>query len=630
MKRPLRVLLIEDNPEDEALVRLVLDPEFENLELIYTSDEPSFRETFDRVTVEAVITDHNIPGTDGFQILAYVKSRRPECPVIMCTGTGTEEIAARGILDGLDAYVLKRNYRQLPGILKKVLEQSELREELRQTKERFERLLRISPAVIYSAQIGEDFPVTFISPNVEKQLGYPPSDFIGDPKFRADRILPADRERLDAAVERALQAESAVAEYRMKAADGEHRWIRDEFRIVRNGSGPTEIAGYWLDISEQKDLELRLCHAQKMEAVHRLAGGVAHDFNNLLTVVLGYADLLLAQVHPTDPLYPPIEAIGAAGRRGAALTRQLLAVSRRQPMRFRVTDLNGIVTSMKDMLTRLIGEQIQLDVQTAPAPVMVNVDTGQIEQVILNLAVNARDAMPDGGRLAIWAQHVPAGEKQGSWVRLIVSDTGIGMSAETQERIFEPFFTTKAELGTGLGLATVYGIVEQSNGEIRVRSAPGKGTAFEVDLRTAAPGARAEQTVDVPKPARGGSETILLVEDEDAVRAVTANMLRMRGFKVIDCRNAGEALLVCERADERIDLMLTDVIMPFMSGPQLVDRLAKLRPGMKIVYMSGYSGDASVHPEADPSIEFLAKPFTPDMLVTKIQSALARASGGSR
>lgn len=291
-------------------------------------------------------------------------------------------------------------------------------------------------------------------------------------------------------------------------------------------------------------------------------------------------------------------------------------------MRFRIVDLNGVVKQMHPMLRRLIGEDITLAVDMDAAPTLATVDPNQIEQVILNLAVNARDAMPRGGQITISTRNAPAaGTANGARVRLTVSDTGMGIPPEILEKIFEPFFSTKGEKGTGLGLATVYGIIQQSGGDIRVQTAPEKGTAFEIDLPAAAMQAAAAEP-EAPAAPPVGSGVILLVEDEDPVRAVTANILRSRGFQVVECRNAGEALLICERSDQPIDLMLTDIVMPLMSGPQLAERITALRPALRILYMSGYTDDATSRHGMHGGIDFIEKPFTADSLVSKIVSVL--------
>ncbi len=387
------------------------------------------------------------------------------------------------------------------------------------------------------------------------------------------------------------------------------------------------------DVTREREMESQLRQAQKMEAVGRLAGGVAHDFNNLLTAISGYSDLLLVRLSAHDPVRREVEEIRKASDRAASLTRQLLAFSRRQVLQPRVLDLNAVVADMNSMVRRLIGEDIDLVVVPGAGLWRVKADPGQIEQVIVNLAVNARDAMPGGGRLTIDTSNAEVAAPSdaarlslppGPYAVLTVADTGEGMTAETISHIFEPFFTTKeAGKGTGLGLATVYGIVAQSGGAIDVASAPGRGTSFRVYLP------RVEAEAEPPAPVvRGaedhrGTETILLVEDEDAVRTLVLTILKRKGYAVLTARNGGEALLVCERHSGRIELMVTDVVMPGMGGPDLARRLSPLRPGMKTLYMSGYTDDEIVHPgDLEPGTHYIQKPFTPDALARKVREVL--------
>jgi CheY-like chemotaxis protein len=369
-----------------------------------------------------------------------------------------------------------------------------------------------------------------------------------------------------------------------------------------------------------------------MEAIGRLAGGVAHDFNNLLTVILGFGELMLGDLKPGDPVRDAVEEVCKAGQRAAGLTRQLLMFSRQQVIEPKVLDLNDVLTGMHKMLRRILGEDVETISLSNPSLGRVRVDPSSIEQVVMNLAVNARDAMPTGGKLTIETanvvldehyalSHLPA--KAGPYVMLAVSDTGTGMDRETQARIFEPFFTTK-ELGkgTGLGLSTVFGIVQQSGGNIWVYSEPGKGTTFKVYLP------RVDAEVDVVRPQVGsaalrGTETILLVEDEEQVRAVVLNILRRQGYRVIPAQNGGEALLLCEKHSGAIDLLLTDVVMPRMSGPELAKRLAMTRPEMKVLCMSGYTDDSIVrHGVLEGHVAFLQKPITPASLARKVREVL--------
>jgi two-component system, cell cycle sensor histidine kinase and response regulator CckA len=387
------------------------------------------------------------------------------------------------------------------------------------------------------------------------------------------------------------------------------------------------------DLSERKHLEAQLRQAQKMEAVGRLAGGVAHDFNNLLTVISGYSDLLLSELDPGDPLHRHAAAINNAAARATGLTRQLLAFSRRQVLQPTALDLNAVVTETGKMLQRLIGEDIALVTTLDPALGRVNADPGQLEQVILNLAVNARDAMPEGGRLTLETANVELGEADahrqvgvipGRYVRLTVRDTGIGIDAATQSHLFEPFFTTK-ELGkgTGLGLATVYGIVTQSGGHIEVDSTPGRGTTFRVYLPQFEEGLEAvEPAAASPTPPQG-LETLLLVEDEVGVRGVVQEILQSAGYTVLAASDGEGALRLCTQHAGPIHLLLTDVVMPGMSGPTLASRLTAMRPAMKVMYMSGYTEDAIVHHDLlDPGMVFLPKPFTLQTLVRKVRESL--------
>jgi PAS domain S-box-containing protein len=386
------------------------------------------------------------------------------------------------------------------------------------------------------------------------------------------------------------------------------------------------------DVTERLRLEQQLRHSQKMEAVGRLAGGIAHDFNNLLSVVLSYGEMVLNELKPGEPIRDDIEEIRKAGTRAAHLTRQLLMFSRQQVIEPKVIDLNDLLIGMDAMLQRILGADIEL-VSIPARPIgRVRVDPGSIEQVIMNLVVNARDAMPTGGKLTMETANVVLDDEfarmhhgvvPGRHVMLAVSDTGTGIDKATLERIFEPFFTTKERgKGTGLGLSTVLGIVQQNQGSIWVYSEPGQGTTFKVYLPRVDAAVDTLRPVDTATDLRG-SETILLVEDDDQLRVVAQEILRKSGYRVIEARHAGDAVLHAEKHPDTIHLLLTDVVMPKMSGPELAKRLAGSRPDMKVLCMSGYTDDSIVrHGVLESRIAYLQKPLTPESLVRKVREVL--------
>jgi nitrogen-specific signal transduction histidine kinase/ActR/RegA family two-component response regulator len=388
-----------------------------------------------------------------------------------------------------------------------------------------------------------------------------------------------------------------------------------------------------VDITERKQLEEQFMQAQKMEAFGRLAGGVAHDFNNLLTVILGYCELGLQSLEPQEPLREHIEEIHKAGERAAGLTRRLLAFSRQQALAPQVLDLNTLVANLDKLLRRLIGEDIELVTIQSPGLGTVKADPGQLEQVIMNLVVNARDAMPQGGKLIIETANADLDEayagrhvtvKPGPYVTLAVSDTGTGMDAGVLAHIFEPFFTTKERgKGTGLGLATVYGMVKQSGGNVWAYSEPGRGTTFKIYLPRLKEIALEPSPLITCIPLAQGSETILVVEDEEEVRALVRGILQGRGYSVLEASRPSEALATCQHHKGPIHLLLTDVVMPEMSGPELAQRFKGFHSDARVLYMSGYTGDAIVHfGILDSANPFVQKPFTTDAFAQKVREVL--------
>ena len=433
---------------------------------------------------------------------------------------------------------------------------------------------------------------------------------------------------------RALQGERVSdVEMMIVPAHGEARTVLASGRPILDSEGrKLGAVAAMIDITERKFLEQQFRHSQKMEAVGHLAGGVAHDFNNFLTIITGYGQMIQRNLDPDSPMRAHVEEILKSGERAAALTRQLLAFSRRQDFSPRMLDLNAVVSSTENMINLLIGKNIEL-LAALPAGIgIISGDPGQIEQVIMNLAVNARDAMPNGGTITIETGNVELDEtyarahmhvKPGSYVMLAVTDTGCGMSANTQAHIFEPFFTTKEPgKGTGLGLATVYGIVKQHAGNVWVYSELGQGTSFKVYFPRIETGAtKAESRRPVASELRG-SETILVVEDEQAVRSLVVRMLRSLGYWVLEASRADEALMVCLRHKGPVHLLLTDVVMPQKSGRDLLDHLRPLRPDIKVLFTSGYTEEALHRRVLERNAPFLQKPFTEEVLARKVRDVL--------
>jgi two-component system cell cycle sensor histidine kinase/response regulator CckA len=519
-----------------------------------------------------------------------------------------------------------------------VSERREALEELRTAELRYQTLVEQLPLVTYVHAPEERGAWSYFSPQLQAILGYEESDWRGDSGFYERILEPQDRARVLAT--RAATTGRFSLEYRVVARDGRVVWVRDEAMVVRDLAGRAlYVQGYLLDTTaeweadrKRKGLEAQLLQSQKMEAVGRLAGGIAHDFNNLLTAITGYSELILTGLEPESEPARDVEQIRRAAAQAASMTQQLLAFSRRQVLQPKVLNLNEILAEMEPMLKRLIGENIALVTAPDAELLATRSDLAQIEQVVLNLSVNARDAMLGGGRLELRTANVEldeeqarvAGSEPGPHVVLEVRDTGHGMEPETLEHAFEPFFTTKDQgKGTGLGLATVLGIVQQSGGGIVVESQPGEGTVFRIFL----PAVTDALTPDEPVAARPerGHETILLVEDESIVRELLARVLRTQGYAVIEARDGDEALAIAAE-EPSIDLLLTDVVMPGISGRELSERLAAERPELLILFMSGYTDEAIVHHGVrEGEAEFIAKPFTPDALARKVRAVLDQA-----
>jgi len=631
---------------------LVLAPD-----LRVVSVNPAFLETFGLVHQDVAGRHlHDVIWAESLaaRARAVVETGVPQHGVLMDlhVGRGHETRPALMTLTGL------RMAGEEPGhvlLIVQDLTEVEQREAARRASEqRFHELVQGLDAIVWEADAAT-LRYSFVSQPADRILGYPLARWREDPDWAWARVHPADRERV------AHTSSDAIArgadhgyEYRALAADGRELWLRDIVHVVRDADGrAVQLRGLTVDVTDRKrqdealrQAEDQLRQAQKMDAIGQLAGGIAHDFNNLLMVMRGDSDLILRRLDGDHPLRQNAEGIRDAADQAAALTRQLLAFSRKHVLAPAVLDLNTVVSSIQKMLERLIGETITLVTALGADLGRIQADPGQVEQMVLNLVVNARDAMPEGGTLTIRTANAAMDEREarrrggvrpGEYVLLEVADTGIGMDAHTREHLFEPFFTTKSEgKGTGLGLSTVYGIVNQAGGHIRVESELGRGTTFAVlfprlpAAMAAAPPPPPSAAGASPRPGRRG-ETVLLVEDAGRVRAVVREILETEGYRVLEARHGPEALRIAAEHAGPIHLLVTDVVMPHMSGRELARRLGAQRPAIPVLYMSGYTDDAlERHDLAGPGQAFLAKPFTPDALGALVRRLLDAPQAATR
>lgn len=645
-----RVLVADDNADmREYLCRLLAA----DYEVVAAPDGLAALQAATERQPDLIVSDVMMPGLDGFGLLRELRANpdTQALPLILLSARAGEDAAIDGLNAGADDYLPKPfSARELLARVRTHLELSRVRrrwaEEIRnsEAQQRAETAIRHSaethrllfeesPSPAYAVD-AETLRLVAVNQAALTLYGYTRDEFLS--LTLSALRHPEDEPALAAAFREAGDADaSATVRHRHKNGtvihlEGRHHLSTVEARptrlVVVNDVTDRLLAESRSELAEAglsriegalRDTEEQLRQSQKMDAIGRLAGGVAHDFNNLLSVILSYSDLMLGQLPASDPMRDDVLQVAQAGTRAAELTRQLLIFSRRELPDSRVLDLNALVSNIDSMLQRLVGEDVELETKLDAALASVRADPGSIEQVVMNLVVNARDAMPVGGRLTVETSNV------GPHVRLSVRDTGMGMDRATQARIFEPFFTTKEiGKGTGLGLSTVFGIVQQSGGTVRVESELGKGTQFSVYLpQVAASSASAQPSTE--DRSLHGTETILLVEDEAQVRLVARGILLRQGYHVIEAETGSEALLLAERNPGSIDLLLSDVVMPGMSGPELAKRLMARRPALKVLCMSGYTDDAVIrHGAAEAGIAFIQKPFTPVTLARKVREAL--------
>jgi two-component system, cell cycle sensor histidine kinase and response regulator CckA len=655
--RPIKVLLVEGNPGDAELIRTLL------AEAKGLSFELEWRKTlFDGVNrlssggIDLVLLDLVLPDSSGLETLRRLHEASPTGQVVVVlSGQSDEKIAFQALEQGAQDYLLKDQVDSnvLVRSIRYAMERSQALEALHRAhaelenrvNERTEELVKANEALRESQYLlqgimdnantliyTKDLEGRFLLVNRRfQQLFDSSSSVVGKtdydlfPKERADALRAFDQQVL--ASGRVMEFEELVPQ-----DDGLHNYFSIKAPLFDKTAKPYALCGMSTDITEWKRLQEQLRHSQKMEAVGRLAGGVAHDFNNLLAIIIGYAELLRSALHNHPSLLERVEQITKAAEQAAAVTRKLLTFSRRDMPEPQPINLNKMLSDLGSMLRSVVSEDIELKIQTDSGIGFIRSEPTQIEQVILNLVLNACDAMQQGGKLTLLTEtefldeeHARVRNVQaGPYVHFAITDTGSGMDMETQARIFEPFFTTKEEgKGTGLGLATVYGTIQQAQGFITVQSQLGKGTTFHVYLPQIDGLEKTEESKPLSAASAGGSETILLVEDQDQLRNLISEVLRRSGYVVLQARHGQEALDLSRSHNDRINLMITDLIMPQMGGRELVNALAPAHPDMKVIYISGYPDNTISQQEiSSSSVAFLPKPFAPNALVQKVRDIL--------
>jgi two-component system, cell cycle sensor histidine kinase and response regulator CckA len=637
MKSALRVLLVEDSEDDAALLLRELRRSFDVTHLQVETPEAMIA-ALDAEPWDVVVSDYSMPRFTAPAAFAVLQSKGLDLPFIIVSGTVGEETAVEAMRLGVHDYLVKGKLTRLVPAIQRELRESENRRrrrgaeaELGQSEARYRVIFESSPLPMW---VMDRETLRFLDVNEAAVHHY------GHSREELDsltiRDVQLDEDGRGVHEEGGITPGEGVVRHRKK--DGSVILVEmktHDFQFEDRPARLVLVNDVTVRLRAEDTLrktEEQLRHAQKMEAVGRLAGGVAHDFNNILSVILSYCDLILADPKDTDSVRADLLEVRAAGMRAAELTKQLLLFSRHQGVEAKVFDLNRVVGGMEKLLQRLLGADVELTIRSSRGGSKVLADPGQVEQVVMNLAVNARDAMPLGGKLTVEVSNVQLDEdyaqahhgvRAGSYVMLAVTDTGEGMDRATLARIFEPFFTTK-ELGkgTGLGLSTVFGIVQQAGGHVWVYSEPGTGTTFKVYLpRTAA--AETRTTRPPPLTSRRGTETILLVEDDEQLRTLTGGILTRLGYRVLTAPAGAEALRLCEQHSGKIHVLLTDVVMPGMSGRQLAEKILALRPDTRPLFMSGYTDEAIVHHGVlEPGVSFLQKPITPDSLGRKIREVL--------
>ena len=638
MSETLRLLQIEDSESDAAMVLHLLERDGYTVQSKRVEAAEPMRQALARQDWDVVIADNQLPQFDAAAALKVLHESGRDIPFIIVSGAISPDHAVAMMRAGAHDYVLKDRIARLVPVVRREVQDAQSRRDRREAEARLrdrDEWLALVVSVTHIAMY-DFYPQSgkvIWTGDVRSHFGLPPDAEVTHETF-LQALHRDDRERVEGLIRKAFDSNSGgeyAAEYRIVGiTDHVERWLAARGRVFFDSTGtPIRFVGVTNDISEQKHLEEQFRQAQKLESVGRLAGGIAHDFNNLLTIISGYSQMTLNELPPLHPVRENVDEVLKAAAQAANLTRQLLTFSRRERSRIGVIVLNDLVANIENMLGRLVGADVNLVLHLESAAGSIRADTGQIEQVIMNLAVNARDAMPNGGTLSIKTAHRLIEERiaeshanvpPGAYAALTVGDTGTGISPEVAPHIFDPFFTTKPPgKGTGLGLSTVYGIVKKCGGSILVNSQPGRGTEFTLLFPTveaqAGDGARIPAVSLTP-----GTETVLLAEDQLGVRRFVRTSLEQGGYRVIECSTGLEAIERARRHSDSIHLLLTDAVMPDMGGAELAKQFAVCCPGVPVICMSGYSD--LVWPEAATVDSYLQKPFTAEALLLRVRTSL--------
>lgn len=629
----IKILFVEDMPEDVIIAEETLKRESVIFisENVFSLDE--LKNRLEEFKPDIVISDYNLPGFTALDVLKICKNFNSDLPFIVFTGSINEEIAVQCLKSGADDYILKRHIKRLPFAIKENIKKKKLETELKKEREILNTILTHSPIGI--VLLDKDEKIIYANEayakifnlNKEEIKGHLCIDFVEKSYDRQGKEVKSD----ECPIKKAYQQKKSITneEYYIKRIDGKEITINVSVVPVLDERGNIlSSVVIYNDITEYKKVFNQLIQSQKLEAIGRLVGCVAHDFNNMLNAILGFADLSLKLINRETKIYRYIENIYNSGNRAKELISQLLSFSRKTTQKLEIINLNDLIREIKNMIEKIIGEDIEIIYSYDENLYNIMADKTQMTQVIMNLLTNAKEAMPEGGKIYITTKNIKLTEpyydiKAGDFVLLSITDTGIGMSKEIMEHIFEPFFTTK-EKGTGLGLATVYGIVKQNNGYIHVYSEVGKGTTFKIYLPSIEkPSAKIEEAEESETP--GGNETILLVEDNDEVRSFIKNALEFKGYGVIDFANPLEALQFFKNNAIKVDLLISDIVMPNMSGISLFRKLKEIREDIEVLFISGYPDLPQKEREIFNEQNFMSKPFTLNELFKKVRKILDKS-----